>query len=92
MDGELARGFQLDQRHRQADDMGIRAGALFPGEPRIGAPDPGDPMAAIALSRRGATTNAQDIAAQDAAWNQRRSPICEQKRERPPGFRANFFK
>jgi hypothetical protein len=70
----------------------IRAGELFPGEPRIGAPDPGDPIAAIALARRGASTNAQDTAAQDAAWNQRRSPICEQKRERPRGLRANLFK
>lgn len=72
--------------------LDIRAAALFPGEPRIGAPDPGDPMAAIALSRKGDSTNAQDTAAQDAAWKQRRMPICDQTRERPPGFRANFFK
>ncbi len=70
----------------------MKASSLFPGEPRIGAPDPVDPMAALALSRQGASTNAQDTVAHDAAWNQRRSPICEQKKERPSGFRADFFK
>ncbi len=69
----------------------IRASFLFAGDPRIGPPDASDPMAAVALARQVPTTNAQDSNAQDAAWTQRRQPICEQNRARPINFRSNFF-
>ena len=69
----------------------VKISQVFPGEPRIGPPDEGDPMAAVALSRQTPTTNDQDQIAHDAAWNDRRSPVLEQKKERPTGFRSNFF-
>jgi hypothetical protein len=48
-------------------------------------------MSTLALSRNGPTTNAMDASATDAAWNQRRDPICKQSKDRPPGFPSNFF-
>jgi hypothetical protein len=69
----------------------VKTSLLFPGEPRIGAPDEGDPMAEVARTRSTPTTNDQDQAAHDAAWVARRAPILEQKRERPVGFRSDFF-
>lgn len=69
----------------------VKASFLFAGEPRIGQPDAADPMAAVALLRQLPTTNAQDSSAQDAAWTQRRQPICEQNKDRPSNFRSNFF-
>jgi hypothetical protein len=69
----------------------IRASNLFPGRFLIGAPGASDPWATIALNRTEPTTNALDIAAASAAWDLRKSPICEQSKTRPDGFRANFF-
>lgn len=69
----------------------VKISLLFPGTALIGAPDAADPFAAVVLSRKLPTTNDQDTAAQDAAWNRRLQPICVQKKERPQNFRANFF-
>lgn len=63
---------------------------LFPGEPRTGAPDSLDDMARLAVTPVSPTTNQMDNDANDA-WTQRRQPLCMQVRERPPGFRSDFF-
>lgn len=62
---------------------------LFPGEPRIGAPPP-DAELSIAVRLNPPTTNQMDNEANDA-WKQRRQPLCMQIRDRPPGFRSNFY-
>jgi len=68
----------------------IKTSLLFPGEARNGTP-PADAMSMLALTRSGPTTNSMDADATSAAWKDRREPICMQSRERPPGFRSNFF-
>jgi hypothetical protein len=69
----------------------LRASHLFPGEFRIGAPPDGDPWAKIALDRTEPTTNALDEKAADDAWDLRKSPMCEQSKTRPDGFRDGFY-
>ena len=70
----------------------VKAALLMVGQAKLGAPEEGDAFAAVALSRATPTTPDQDIAAADAAWIRRLDPICVQKKDRPPNFRANFFK
>jgi len=62
---------------------------LFPGESRIGAPA-ADAESTVAVRLNSRTTNQMDNDANDA-WKQRREPDCMQLRERPPGFRSNFY-
>jgi hypothetical protein len=75
----------------QTPTKSIKNSQLFTGEPRTGAPNPPDSMSAVAVSRAGPTTNKMDKDATDAAWNQRRDPICKQSKDRPAGIPPNFF-
>lgn len=70
----------------------LRTALLFPGEPRTGAPNPPDTMSQLALARTEPTTNKMDTDATEAAWNQRREPICVQSRTRPAEIGASFFR
>lgn len=65
---------------------------LFPGTFKLGAPDPLDAWARIAVNRTGATTPNQDRAAVTAVWDQRKDPLCKQSTSWPAGFPADFFK
>ncbi len=84
--------FNWTASNQRPQKPNIKASNLFPGIFMIGAPPASDPWATIALNRPEPTTNAMDEKAATDAWDNRKTPICQQLTTRPDGFRENFFK